>query len=45
MVALEAECPKCGETFNPLDEKDLEHIETEAGEPCGGNGVLMGGWV
>lgn len=43
-MALEARCPKCGETFNPTDEDDLTHIETLDGEPCGGQGELIGAW-
>jgi hypothetical protein len=41
---LEAQCPKCGETFNPDDETDLEHIQTIDDITCGGTGVLAGQW-
>jgi hypothetical protein len=41
---LEAECSKCGETFNPADEEDLEHLVTEAGVECGGAGTITGSW-
>lgn len=32
----EATCLKCGETFIPDSPTDLTHIETEAGQECGG---------
>lgn len=38
---IEAKCRKCGETFIPTDENDLEHIETTAGQPCGGRGEVV----
>jgi hypothetical protein len=41
---LEARCAKCGETFNPADETDLEHGLTEAEEECGGAGEIIGEW-
>jgi hypothetical protein len=45
MIAWEAVCKKCGETFNPVDEDDLIHLyrfETE--EECGGEGEMTGRW-
>ena len=44
MIAMEASCTKCGETFNPADEDDLEHIERVDGTPCGGAGEMVGEW-
>jgi hypothetical protein len=45
-VGYEATCTKCGETFNPIDETDLEHIESfETGQECGGVGVMVGSWT
>jgi hypothetical protein len=42
---LEALCTRCGETFNPADEHDLEHlVRAGDGEPCGGAGELLGGY-
>lgn len=43
----EAKCLRCGETFIPHSEapEDLIHGETEAGEPCGGTGVITGTWA
>lgn len=41
---LEAQCSRCGETFNPADEHDLIHLQTEAEEPCGGPGEIVGEW-
>lgn len=42
---LEAKCTRCGETFNPADEHDLEHlVRAGDGEPCGGRGELLGGY-
>lgn len=37
---LEAYCEGCGETFVPADKDDLIHAMTEAGENCGGQGIL-----
>lgn len=42
MTGLEARCTECGETFNPIDEDDLVHIERLDGEECGGQGELVG---
>ena len=44
---LEAECPRCGETFVPHSEdpEDLIHGETETGQECGGRGIVQGEWV
>jgi hypothetical protein len=42
---LEAVCGKCGETFNPHDESDTEHGQTVMGEPCGGQGTIVGEWI
>ena len=39
---LEAKCGKCGETFNPNDTNDLEHIQTYAEAECGGRGPITG---
>lgn len=43
-IGLEAVCTRCGETFIPADELDLEHGLTELEEPCGGAGELVGAW-
>jgi hypothetical protein len=43
-VGIEAKCTRCGETFNPADEDDTEHVETVQGTPCGGLGVITGSW-
>jgi hypothetical protein len=44
---IEAVCRKCGETFIPAgeDPDDLIHGQTEAEEPCGGVGVVVGEWI
>lgn len=39
---LEALCGGCGETFNPDNEQDLEHLADSQGHPCGGQGELKG---
>jgi hypothetical protein len=39
---LEAICKKCGETFNPHSETDLEHVFRMDGEFCEGQGKLQG---
>lgn len=44
-MILEARCEKCGETFNPLDEDDTIHGINDAGTVCGGQGIILGGWV
>lgn len=36
----EAVCDGCGESFNPADPQDLEHVQTADGQPCGGAGRL-----
>lgn len=41
---LEAVCGKCGETFNPHDEDDTEHIARYDGTECGGQGEIVGEW-
>lgn len=38
---IEAQCGKCGGSFVPADEDDLEHVETAEGAPCGGQGVIV----
>lgn len=38
---LEAKCGLCGETFNPVDENDLMHMEKEDGTACEGTGELV----
>lgn len=43
MGILEALCA-CGETFNPADETDLEHVERADGTPCGKRGEIIGEW-
>ena len=45
IIAYEARCPRCGETFNPAGPDDLEHLATLDGEPCGGAGELLGAWM
>lgn len=47
---LEAQCTKCGDTFVPADENDLEHFvrtsdDEHQGEHCGGRGVILGEWI
>jgi hypothetical protein len=44
-MIYEAVCRTCGETFNPHDEDDLVHLQRNDGEPCGGQGDLMGYWI
>lgn len=44
MRILEAQCGKCGETFNPHREDELEHYAREDGTECGGTGELLGEW-
>lgn len=44
IVIREAVCSRCGETFVPCDDDDLEHCVTEMGEPCGGRGTMVGAW-
>lgn len=39
---LEAECRKCGETFNPSDVEDIIHVIREDGSFCGGTGDIQG---
>jgi hypothetical protein len=39
---LEAVCGKCGETFVPYSEDDLEHIFGSDGQLCEGQGKLLG---
>lgn len=40
----EAECERCGETFNPHGDgrENLEHWAREDGEECGGQGRMVG---
>lgn len=44
-MMLEATCGRCGETFVPADENDLEHGVREDGTACGGTGVIDGAWI
>ena len=44
-ICREARCTLCGETFNPVDDDDLEHAERADGVPCGGDGALLGYWL
>ncbi len=44
VVAYEADCRKCGETFNPDGPDDLIHVADEYGNECGGKGWLVGSW-
>lgn len=39
---LEAQCLVCGGTFIPADEDDTIHLVTDAGDDCGGQGVILG---
>jgi hypothetical protein len=39
---LEAECGRCGETFNPDNDQDLMHEVDSKGVYCGGHGELKG---
>jgi len=45
-IGHEARCGKCGETFTPMSqlEIDLVHIQREDGTECLGVGVLVGSW-
>jgi hypothetical protein len=43
-MIIEAVCRVCGETFNPNDEDDTIHIQTEAEVECGGQGDIVGYW-
>lgn len=43
-VAMEAVCGRCGETFNPADEGDTEHVARADGSECGGHGEVVGVW-
>lgn len=47
MSMLEAECTRCKEIFVPHGTalEDLIHGETEAGDECGGIGVIAGQWL
>lgn len=53
VVGFEAECEKCGETFNPNGGEDtverdglvlFEHYQTQDEVECGGFGPLVGAW-
>lgn len=46
MSMLEAECTRCREVFVPhgIEPEDIIHGETEAGEECGGIGIIQGEW-
>lgn len=35
-IFLEALCGRCGETFIPNDESDLDHFQRQDGTDCGG---------
>lgn len=49
-IGFEAECEKCGGSFNPsgeelVDDDDrIEHYQTDDEEECGGYGPLVGSW-
>lgn len=43
-IGYEAECSRCGETFCPVDEDDLEHLRRSDDVECGGQGILRGAW-
>lgn len=44
-MILEALCLKCGDTFNPANEDDLEHgMNNAQTEVCGGEGEIQGEW-
>lgn len=47
MSMLEADCTRCKELFVPhgVEPGDLIHGETEAGDDCGGIGVILGEWT
>jgi hypothetical protein len=34
IIGYEAQCRKCGETFNPADETDLKHCQESHTEEC-----------
>ena len=42
---LEAKCKRCAESFVPADENDTIHGEKNNGNPCGGEGVILGEWI
>lgn len=46
-MIMEADCTRCKETFVPhgVEPEDLIHCETEAGEECGGIGIIQGAWL
>ncbi|MGH3475416.1 MAG: hypothetical protein ACRDQD_01110 [Nocardioidaceae bacterium] len=41
---LLAKCGKCGQTFVPGDESDLEHLQRDDGDECLGMGWLVDPW-
>lgn len=43
-IGVEALCLLCGETCNPHGPDDLVHVQTEAGQECGGPLVPLGAW-
>jgi hypothetical protein len=43
-TAYEARCEDCGETFNPYSPDDMTHVERANGDPCGGDGYMVGVW-
>lgn len=47
MRILEAHCSRCKELFIPAspDAEDMIHGETEAGQECGGIGIIAGQWL
>ena len=47
MSMLEAKCTRCEEIFVPhgVEPEDLVHVETYAGEDCGGLGIIQGEWI
>ncbi len=44
IIGFEAQCPACGETFNPAGPDDLTHLETSDGQPCGGVAAQYRSW-
>lgn len=47
MSMIEADCTRCKGVFVPhgTNLEDLIHGETEAGDECGGIGIIAGEWI
>lgn len=42
IIWFAARCQKCGETFRPVHEDDLNHLVTYDGRECDGQGKMLG---